>query len=358
MFERFAIRNLRAVRQLQIDGLKPINLIVGRNNSGKTTLLEGVFLLGGATNPVFSLTLGQLRGQRAGRGSPDAIWRPLFYGLDPRQPITIETLRTSELASRRLTIEALPVATFADNGGEEPGTGTGVAAVTEEFIIGGLRLRYTLADGTEMVTTAVYDPRTGNIDAPTKDRNDFVRTTFLSARTCPSLLRDAEQFSFLPRIKQEQDVIDAVRIIEPAIERIEVLSEPGGPSVYVDVGLESLVPLAVCGEGFVRLFAIAVELTASRRGVLLIDEIDNGLHYSVMPRLWKLLDQLCERHGVQVFATSHNEELIRSGLDAFADHPEDLGLFRIDRRDGVHTVAAYGSTAQEAVRQEHFEVRG
>ena len=196
------------------------------------------------------------------------------------------------------------------------------------------------------------------MDAPGKERSDFVRTTFLSARTYPSLVRDAEQFSHLLRIKQEQDVIDAVKIIEPAIERIEVLSEPGGPSVYVDVGLESLVPLAVCGEGFVRLFSIAVELTASRRGVLLVDEIDNGLHYSVMPRLWDLVGKLVAKHPVQVFATSHNEELIRSALDAFADHPEDLGLFRIDKQDTRHTVAAYDAVAQDAVREAHFEVRG
>ena len=88
--------------------------------------------------------------------------------------------------------------------------------------------------------------------------------------------------------KQERDVLEALRLIEPAVQRIEVLSEPGGPSLYLDLGLDALGPLAVCGEGIVRLFSIIVELIASRNGVLLIDEIDNGLHYTVMPKLWKL----------------------------------------------------------------------
>src|SRR5262249_14491446 len=154
----------------------------------------------------------------------------------------------------------------------------GVAVVTQEFLIGGLRLRYSPASGSQQVTSAWFNPHTRRIDAPSQDRDDFVRTTFLSARAYPSITRDAHQLSSLVRTKQEQHVLEAVRIIEPRAQRIEVLSEPGGPAVHVDVGLESLIPLAVCGEGFVRLFSVAVEVTASRGGLLLIDEIDNGLH--------------------------------------------------------------------------------
>ena len=358
MYTEVKLQNLRGIREVHIDGLRPINLLVGRNNSGKTTILEGVFLLGGATSPVFPITLGQLRGQRLGRTYPDAVWRPLFYNLDPRQRIGVDGRWERESAPRRLEIEALDVSSFAEvSDSDEPGTG-GIASVTEDFVVGGLRLRYRPAVGREITTTAIFDPKTGNIEAPSKDREDFVRTTFLSARTYPSLLRDAEQYSFLLRIKKEGDILEAVQIIEPAIERIEVLSEPGGPTVYVDLGLESLVPLAVCGEGFVRLFSIAVELTASRGGVLLIDEIDNGLHYSVMPKLWTLLGDLCDRHNVQLLATTHNEELIFSALEGFKDQPERLGLFRVDRKDGRHTVAGYGVDAQRAVREVHFEVRG
>ena len=98
-------------------------------------------------------------------------------------------------------------------------------------------------------------------------------------------------------------------LLEPALERIEVLSETGGPSLYMVLGLDALVPLAVCGEGIVRLFSIIVELIASRNGVLLVDEIDNGLHYSVMPKLWKLLGALVKNHDVQIFATTHNDDM-------------------------------------------------
>jgi predicted ATPase len=357
VYTRIDIANLRGIRHLVVDGLRRVNLIVGKNNAGKTAVLEGLFLLGGGTNPAFPTTLGQLRGQRLGKGSPDALWRPLFRNMDPQVVIDLRGRRLGEPRDRRLQIEALRVSSYA--GLEEfAAAGEGVAAITQEFIIGGLRLLYTEADSTEHTTNAVYDHRRHRIDAISEDRDDFVRTTFLSARSYPSLARDAQQFSFLLRNKHEADVLDAIKIVEPRIERIEVLSEAGGPSVYADVGLESLIPLAACGEGFVRLFSIAVELAASRRGVLLIDEIDNGLHHSAMASLWGLLRDLCAKHDVQVMATTHNEEMIHSAFAGFDEDLEDLGLFRIDRRGDDHVAVRYDAEAMMAVREEHFEVRG
>ncbi|MCI0455801.1 MAG: ATP-binding protein [Gemmataceae bacterium] len=357
MYTSVTIENLRGIRRLVVEGLSRVNLIVGRNNTGKTTVLEGLFLLGGATTPAFPTTLGQLRGQRLGEGSPDALWRPLFWNMDPHVGIKISGQWGGEAQERRLLLEAIRQASYAGpreaEGGEE-----GIAAITQEFVIGRLSLLYTSASGRQHHTQAVYEAGRRGINAPSEDRDDFVRTTFLSARSYPPLARDAQQYSLLVRRKQERDILEALQIIEPRIERIEVLSEPGGPSVYADIGLDSLIPLAACGEGFVRLFSIAVELAASRGGVLLIDEIDNGLHYSVMDDLWAVLHTLCAKHDVQVVATTHNEEMIRSAFAAFDGQLADLGLFRIDRRGDEHEAVRYDEEDMRAVRREHFEVRG
>jgi hypothetical protein len=358
MYSRITIKNFRGIESLEADGLRRINLIVGRNNSGKTTFLEGLLLLGGATNPLFPTTLGHLRGQRFGAGYPDPVWRPLFRDLDPKMAVEIRGRWGEEPCERELRIEALDVSCYADSFEPAFAAEDGVAAATQDFVIGGLRLRYRGAMGTEVITNAIFDPKSGSIDAPAKERTDFVRTIMLSARAYSSLARDAQQFSFLLKIKQEHDVLDALHIIEPNVQRIEVLSESGGPSVYLDVGLDALVPLAVAGEGLVRLFSIIVELTASRKGVLLVDEIDNGLHYTVMPKLWRLLGALVEKHQVQVFATTHNDEMMRSALEAFAGTEGTLGLFRIDQRGNRHIMAGYSDEAMEAVREVPFEVRG
>jgi hypothetical protein len=198
----------------------------------------------------------------------------------------------------------------------------------------------------------------GELCVNSQNRSDFIQTTLLSARGYASPARDAQQFSSLVKKKQDKDIIDALRIIEPNVQRIEILSEPSGPLIYLDIGLDALVPLAVCGEGMVRLFSIILELIASRNGVLLIDEIDNGLHYTVMPTLWKLLAELVEMHNVQVFGTTHNDDIIRSALEVFAETEGMLGLFRLDRRGDRHIMVGYSDEAMEAVREVPFEVRG
>lgn len=354
MLKNLSIRHFRGIRQLQLDGFRRLNLLVGKNNSGKTSIMEAIFLLvGGATNPQLPLTIGQLRGQRSGREHPDSTWRCLFHGMDPAKPIEIEAETMHEPRPRKLRIEA--VCTSRD---DEEDIALGVASSETDTIISELRLNYTDSADREFITKAKFDRNTRHIDAPTTERDDFVRTTFLSARSYSSLERDARQFSHLVKIRQETEVVEALRTIEPRIERIEVVTEFGGASVYVDLGLSALIPLAACGEGFVRFFSILVELTGCRRGTLLIDEIDNGLHYSVMEQLWKLLGLLSEKHEVQIMGTTHNEELITSALEAFEGEPDQIGLFRVDRHDDRHSIASYDAEAQQAVREQPFEIRG
>src|SRR4051794_38313293 len=187
MYSCMTITNFRGIESLNAEGFRRINLILGRNNAGKTSLLEALFLLGGSTNPLYPTSLGQLRGQRWGGASPDRVWRPLFRNLNPRTPIEIKACLPGEIRERTLKIEALEVTTFADSQGTAVGWEAGVASTTQDFSIGGLKLRYTDSTGSEVFTHAIFDPRSGNIDAPSKDREDFVRTTMLSARAYSSL---------------------------------------------------------------------------------------------------------------------------------------------------------------------------
>lgn len=221
-----------------------------------------------------------------------------------------------------------------------------------------LSLHYKDSEGKESNLHSGIDFKTRTIHNEFRHRDDVVPTVFVPARSIAGPAHVAQQFSSLLKTKQDRDAMEALRIIEPAVQRIEVLSEPSGPSIYLDIGLEALVPLAVCGEGMVRLFSIILELVASRNGVLLIDEIDNGLHYSVMPKLWELLGMLVEKHQVQVFGTTHNDDMMRSALEAFAGKEGMLGLFRIDNRGDHHVMVSYSEEAMEAVLNVPFEVRG
>src|SRR5262249_5933408 len=149
MYSRVSIKNFRGIESLEADELRRINLIVGRNNSGKTTFLEGVFLVGGTTNPAFPTTLGQLRGQRLIGTYPDPIWRALFRNLDPETPIEILGQWAEEPRGRKLTIQALGLSNYVEPIEEWSGSEADILALTQDRVITWLQLRYRYAEGDE-----------------------------------------------------------------------------------------------------------------------------------------------------------------------------------------------------------------
>lgn len=75
MYSSISIRNFRGIEALDASGFRRINLVVGRNNSGKTTFLEAMFVLCGSSNPLFATTIGALRGQYNDNGNRINAWR-------------------------------------------------------------------------------------------------------------------------------------------------------------------------------------------------------------------------------------------------------------------------------------------
>jgi predicted ATPase len=356
MFTNFHIERFRGIPALEIDGVKPITLLVGKNNTGKTSVLEAIFLLCGATNPYMPAVLGQLRGQRiTTAGDADSVWRSLFQGMACKEPIEIMGWWNRE-GPRTLYLEPLDVTTYSDDPSSQlPGAAGEVGGRRR---IGGLRLRYERGLSEQIVTQAVFDPLTRQVVAPAIQRDDFVRGTLLSSRSFFNLARDTEQYSFLVRIRREEEVVEALRLIDPRVKGLAVVSEASGATVYADIGGDSLVPLVVCGEGMLRLFTIVLAVTSSRGGVLLIDEIDNGLHHTVMKELWPVLRKLCAEHSVQLIATTHNEEILRYAITAFATEPDLFGIFRLDRVADVLKATRYEGEVLGAVNETGWEIRG
>jgi AAA15 family ATPase/GTPase len=132
----------------------------------------------------------------------------------------------------------------------------------------------------------------------------------------------------------------------------------GQNRIMADTGGERLIPLAVTGDGMIKLFNISVLVAASEGGVVLIDEIDNGLHHSVMQPFWKALLKMATDHNVRILATTHNDELLRNAIEAFGDDLSVLELYRLDRVGDRVEAVSYSEEALAAKRELDIEVRG
>jgi hypothetical protein len=178
----------------------------------------------------------------------------------------------------------------------------------------------------------------------------FITTEALNRQQVLSLLEEA---MLTP---EEDTVIAALRTIEPDIERIAPVgggyrhygaSERGGVAVKL---AGQRVPIGSLGDGIWRLLGIALALVRARGGVLLVDEIDTGLHYSVLESMWRLVYETARRLDVQVFATTHSRDCYES-LAAIA-HPtgHDVTIQRIERGKSLAVSFSEAEIVQAAKR--------
>ncbi|MDZ4772638.1 MAG: AAA family ATPase [Planctomycetota bacterium] len=314
------IRNFRCFERLRVDGLTRVNLIVGTNNSGKTALLEAIEAVVSDMSPFILYRASVERGESHVRswgsaGEDHEInVRHWFHGHTLAEGTSFSVRATGErerFVSR--TIERVPsdapAPPFVPGGFqialERPG-------MRKNTVTAGLPL---LPDG----SLGAGPPSTfTGFGALLHPPVGFMTTQRLPVA---ELTRLWAGIVLTPR---EDSTIAALRLVEPTIERVAMSGSGDAASVQVLLrGASSPVPLGTLGEGVSRILAIALQLASSQGGFLLIDEIESGLHWSVMPKFWRFLVQAAREFDVQLFATTHSKDCI----EAIARlHREDPGL--------------------------------
>ena len=131
----------------------------------------------------------------------------------------------------------------------------------------------------------------------------------------------------------KNEVIKLLQIVDVEIIDLEILSlgEPR-PSIYINHKLLGFSPLSALGDGVRRLLFIALSMAKVRGGVLLIDEIETAIHTEALRSSFASIVQWCKLMDVQLFATTHSLEAIDAMLDA-SDSETDVVLYRLEKGD-------------------------
>jgi hypothetical protein len=141
---------------------------------------------------------------------------------------------------------------------------------------------------------------------------------------------------------EEALIPNALRFLEPNIEKVGRRGE--GENLHFVVKLKGdkeLRRLGTLGDGIRHMLALALHLIPAQNGYLLIDEIDLGLHHSVMAKMWRMLIESARRLNIQVFATTHSIDCINALAEVHKElhlTPEDLMLHRLEA-DLPHTIS-------------------
>ena len=342
MIETFTLKNFRCFNETSISPLSRINLITGRNNCGKTSFLEGLFLHLGGTNPELPLNVNAFRG--VGKLVPHApeIWGWLFNNKDYQKEITL--ISYDNIGQKRELHISLELASKNDI--EESTLDTANKTIPEFISTNAehqqLVLRFHAPDNS---VSRVAAQLTNNQILFTRDKKErgapFPPSIFMATRI-RNYAEDAERYSRLEEAGMHDDIIEMMREVEPRLKRFVVSVTAGVPSLRADIGSQRLIPLSYMGEGMNRLLSIALAIPICQHGLLLIDEIENGLHHAILPHVFRSLRSFVTKFNVQLLATTHSWECIAAVHKVYAKNDVyDFRLFEIDTSHDKRQVIAY-----------------
>ena len=345
MYTSLSIKNFRAFQTLEVEGLKRVNLFTGRNNSGKTSVLEAVYLLEGSNEALRVLALYEGRGlgsTKMDRFSERTMpWATLFHDLEVEADIELSGTHAGGGAARI----ALSTNLTPEDRQALPSTSYNPAGIL-------VTRKPHLADRPRDFLLVTGD----KIDS--LNRSLSLAPRFLLAGKKADPLDLAKYYGDLEIEKAEDSVVEALRIIDGRILDVKTNHSGGPPVMYADTGGRRLLPLAVLGEGAGRLFEIVLEMRRGQGGPVLIDEIENGFHYSVLPEVWKLIHALAKEHDVQVFAVTHSEECAVAAHEAAVESGDyDFQYYRVERKNGIGSAVAYTRDQMQTSIEYELEFR-
>ena len=172
------------------------------------------------------------------------------------------------------------------------------------------------------------------------------------------MAEDEAFFGKVETAKRQGEILPALRILEPRLQRLALAPLAGESVIHGDIGLPKLVPMPFMGEGVRRVLSIVLAIANAPGGVVLIDEVENGLHYSVMKDVWKAIAVAARQMDAQVFASTHSWECIQAAHHAFQESkPYELRYFRLDRVGDQITLKYLDEQSLTRIESTDLEIR-
>lgn len=338
--EEFEVGCYRGIGKLNIMNINKMNLIVGGNAIGKTSLLEAIWLF-------------------YNRGNPGTLWRTDLSrsGYEYADPTT-ELGREGKISMRGVQNgnNHSYSATFETFHARQS-TGRRNSSNSDELRVAG-RLGIVIdgeSKGTEPAEQ--FMTQKGLVILPKLDENETPSKLLLHDSF---LKRDVDGFSKIIKQGQKKSLIERLRLISPLLRDADIIvEEDGNPYVLVMTEAGECLKLEDMGSGVVKLFDCLVAIYASQNGIVCIDEIESGLHHTLLSKFWDTIRLLSEELNVQIFAATHSRECITAAIEAYKERPTDLKIYAMYYNENAGHIksVSYSGDELDAINSMDVEVR-
>jgi len=386
MLNSLYIKNYRNLKELKIDSLGQVNLITGKNNTGKSSILEAISIYATKGSGGFILQAQEKRGES---------FPPTDVAIDPNGLEKNIRSIASMFFNREIKFGIQNAIIIGENTDiEKLFAEDSYANLDTAIIINFVKyieeLRKDINGNTftspqiiDNPAEQLYDNKLGLVISATGnyskffplDDNNFTNIfrRDISSNTAKiqfimsgSIVRANNGILFDNIIKKNQEkyVIDALKIIGQNVEKIAfVMDESSVRKERIAViklsNHNEMIPLKSMGDGINRILTIILALINCENGYLLIDEFENGLHYSVQEKLWKIIFKLADELNIQVFATTHSRDCISSFSKVLNDSQYTVKgkLIRLDNINDTIKSVEYDANELEIAYKRAIEVR-
>ena len=376
-YKNINIKSFRGIKEFELNNASKVNVILGQNNSGKSSILEAIFLLTGYNNPQLVLTVDVFRNLLHNELND---FRFIFYNLDYNSRITLEADLYPNNENRKLEIipkagkkgKSVQKIDINSDTGITPSAGRQIAQNSMPSIDD--NLVNTLEFKSEVKTphsSRQHNSATITVNKTLPNSLDFINDPGEKKIVSFKAIYHGASVKFQDDIvqrlesllieKRKTALVNDLKIIEKNI--IDIITTKNS-MIYVDIGAERMLPANLMGDGFFKYLNIITKMHEVKGGVILIDEIENGLHFSSLKNLWRIILHYCNDFDIQVFVTTHSKEALIYLKEVLEEiemkaFQEEVKCYTISKlNDGILKAYPYDFSSFEYAIENDVEIRG
>jgi len=332
-FSIINIEQYKLFKNFKLEKLNRINIFAGFNNTGKTTLLEAIYLLTKQNNISAYFEIIKLRNKMTTLNSKslslylneDIKVSAIFNDISTR--VSLQKLNSVDIDKKDDYIASYEVVAKLDN--------ESLNNIVHTFTQNPLQRYY---DKIEILCNSIFkSPYFYN-------QQEVINTHSKNV--------ELKVFNLVVEFLKEH--------IDTNINNIEFTEIENIKRFLVDTEKfkDRSVPITSYGEGLQRIFEIALSFAYCKNGVLLIDELETAIHYSLLVDFTKFIQELAREFNVQVFITSHSKECIGAFVENGVDN-EDINFYTLicNENNKIKTITYDGESLLNEIEQD-LEVRG
>jgi hypothetical protein len=366
VLDKFRVNGFRGLEKVAVENLSLFNLIIGPNNSGKTSFLEALQLYAA---PLDFRAFLAILSQRGAGLHPNAFFiteqlRWFFKAQKNNETFKAEIsgqtagysreIKLSYWASNNDKSVIRPPGNFAQQmifGGPP---GTRVEALDSGVLLGQVEIDLDQQQKNPVKKNVKINfPAAGPLVFPGDGLDCTIPSDFIEPSPQKNLEAGIEKISTIIRTGVKGRYLSLMKAIDPNIDDVQILlTNDGSPHVVLNHQTLGLTPLSIHGDGLRRASFLAGAVAQASGGLVLIDELENAIHFRGLSEIIRVLISWLQENNTQVFATTHSLECIDALATASQANPELFSLFYFSKNaDGTQLKRLSGNDVIR-VRQE------